>query len=152
MVQYLCRAVELLNGLHFECSASFKESLSILYRASDKIRRCGIASYGKIRIHRILRAFPRNFEEIIKNYGLKILLAFFVKKGLKNFRIFCLWNKETSNNTRGKHASFVRFLLFTISFHQVFLSTTDSRLGLGSSVTNTSILTGWKLLFLSQSF
>ena len=48
----------------------------------------GIASYDKIRIGRILRAFPCNFEEIIKNYELKILNIFFVKKGLHSFRIF----------------------------------------------------------------
>ena len=35
-----------------------------------------------------LRAFPCNFEEIIKNYELKILNIFFVKKGLHSFRIF----------------------------------------------------------------
>ena len=59
-----------------------------MYRVSDRMLWCGIASYGKICIRRILREFPHNFEEIIKNYGLKISNIFFLKKVLHSFCIF----------------------------------------------------------------
>ena len=62
-----------------------------LSKASDRMRWCGTASYSKIHIHLILRAFPHNFEETIKNYyGLKISNIFFVKKVLHSFCIFPL--------------------------------------------------------------
>ena len=72
------------------CRTCFMTVPKCIIRASDRMRRCGIASYDKIRIRRIMRAFPRNFEEIIKNYGLKLLNIFFVKKDLHSFRIFFL--------------------------------------------------------------
>ena len=86
---------------------------------------------------------------ILKHYGLKILNIFCVKKGLHSFHIFPTEILKTSNktkNTRFLHS----FLLFTTSIYQALLVTTDSRLG--SSLTNTSFLIGWKLVFLSQSF
>ena len=117
---------------------------------SDRMQQCRIASYSKIRI---LRAFLHtgNFEEIIKNYGLKLLNIFFVKKGLHtSFHILFLSNNENFKQNMKKTCFIRSFLVFTISFHQVFLATTDSRLG--SSLTYTSVLIGWKLVFLNQSF
>ena len=41
-----------------------------LCRESDRMPWCRTASYGKIRIRRILRAFPGNFEKLSKKFGL----------------------------------------------------------------------------------
>ena len=77
-----------LVSVLFLVGVSNRPMYSPILRASDRMQQCGIASYGKICIHHILRAFPHDFEEIIKNYGLKLLDIFFVKKVLHSFHIF----------------------------------------------------------------
>ena len=81
--------------------------VEVLGSATDSMQQCGIASFDKIRICHIMRAFPRNFVEIIKNYGLKTSNIFFVMKFLYSFRIFSLWNNEIiEENSSFVHCNF----------------------------------------------
>ena len=76
-------------------------------RASDRMHQCRITSYSKIYIHCILRVFPRNLEEIIKNYGLKYWISSLWRRVCIVFTFFPSEMTKTSNKPRRKHASFV---------------------------------------------
>ena len=78
---------------------------------------CGNASYGKIRIRRILRVFPRNFEKLwikILNIYIYIYIFDFMKMELRSFvAIFPLLN---TGNIEQKHG-----LLPISQFHSTSL-------------------------------
>ena len=92
------------------------------YRASDHDRmwQCATTSYVKTCTRRILRAFLRDFEEITKNYGLKILKGFFHGSAharvLRNLICVPARNKPISEVLHGE-VSKVDFILKNLSLY-----------------------------------